>query len=322
MTSHYGIVENSNDSTHIDGKKLGRCQVRVFGKHSENKTNENTDDYLPTNLLPWFEVMLPVTSAGQQQNIDTPFLKNGSTVIIDYLDSDEQYGIIRGVLLRQPTTLPDTTKGFSDPNEEYPTNDDLNKSPLYPYVTGDVNDVVQNKLDNIETSTLGFTEPATPYAPVYGQNKVISTKNHIIELDDTDGIERVHIYHKSGTFEEIHPDGTRVKKIMVDDYKIIIGTSNTKVNEVMNIEVVGNINLKTQANSNVIIEGNSDITITGANNITSSGNTTITSPKTTLTGDIVVIDGTVAPTGTGALCGIPFCLFTNAPQTGPETTGS
>ncbi|MDR2734309.1 MAG: hypothetical protein LBC99_06630 [Spirochaetota bacterium] len=47
-----------------------------------------------------------------------------------------------------------------------------------------------------------------------------------------------------------------------------------------------------------------------------------------LSGDVVTADGSftcagkVTPDGTGALCGLPNCLFTSAPQTGSNAVGT
>lgn len=48
----------------------------------------------------------------------------------------------------------------------------------------------------------------------------------------------------------------------------------------------------------------------------------INSPNTKLTGGMVEIGGTVAPTGSGALCGIPACLYTGAPHVGNIASGT
>tara|TARA_Y100001963_G_scaffold8079_2_gene10496 strand:+ start:316 stop:1638 length:1323 start_codon:yes stop_codon:yes gene_type:complete len=68
-----------------------------------------------------------------------------------------------------------------------------------------------------------WTEPNTPYAAVYPHNHVYESESgHTFEVDDTPGAERLHQYHRSGTFEEIHPDGSRVTKVVKDDYEIIL----------------------------------------------------------------------------------------------------
>jgi Gp5 N-terminal OB domain len=52
MKLYTGVVENRRDPL-----KLGRCQVRIVGLHTEQKT------VLPTKDLPWAFPMQPVTSA-------------------------------------------------------------------------------------------------------------------------------------------------------------------------------------------------------------------------------------------------------------------
>ena len=49
---------------------------------------------------------------------------------------------------------------------------------------------------------------------------------------------------------------------------------------------------------------------------------TVTSNHTKLTGGNVEIGGSVAPSGQGALCGIPYCPYTGAPQTGKISSGT
>lgn len=67
-----------------------------------------------------------------------------------------------------------------------------------------------------------FKEPPTPYGAQYPYNHVRESEpspgrdvsnedppkncGHIEEWDDTPGAERLYRQHKSGTFEEIHPD--------------------------------------------------------------------------------------------------------------------
>jgi hypothetical protein len=64
------------------------------------------------------------------------------------------------------------------------------------------------------------------------------------------------------------------------------------------------------------------ITADGAIDLESADSMNLTSPATTLTGGTVTIAGTVSPTGSGALCGIPNCLFTGAPHTGDTSDGA
>jgi hypothetical protein len=64
-------------------------------------------------------------------------------------------------------------------------------------------------------------EKETEYAAKYPYNKTITTESgHVLELDDTPKAERIHIYHKSGSYVEIFPDGSIVTKSMKDSTSV------------------------------------------------------------------------------------------------------
>ena len=64
-------------------------------------------------------------------------------------------------------------------------------------------------------------EKPTEYAAKYPYNKTITTESgHVLELDDTPKAERIHIYHKSGAYVEIFPDGSIVTKSMKDSTSV------------------------------------------------------------------------------------------------------
>ena len=58
---------------------------------------------------------------------------------------------------------------------------------------------------------------------------------HVEEWDDTKTAERLHRYHKTGTFEEIQPDGTRVVKVVGSDYEIVAGSQNVYILSLIHI---------------------------------------------------------------------------------------
>ena len=105
------------------------------------------------------------------------------------------------------------------------------------------------------TETQGeWSEPETPYGKVKGEptdnvypyNKVFESESgHIIEVDDTPGSERIDVFHRTGTFEEFHPNGDRVTKVvrdrytsvLRDDYIHIDGFCNMTVDKAMKIVV-------------------------------------------------------------------------------------
>ena len=51
-----------------------------------------------------------------------------------------------------------------------------------------------------------------------------SESGHLIEQDDTPGKERLHWYHRSGTFTEFHPEGMRVDKTNASRFNIVTGS--------------------------------------------------------------------------------------------------
>ena len=100
-----------------------------------------------------------------------------------------------------------------------------------------------------EPNPKGITSSASPYtSATYPLNHVYESEaGHIFEVDDTSGGERLHREHSSGTFEEIHPDGTKVVKVVGDNYEIIAGNSNVFIGaakgsgDVLNLTVNGNV---------------------------------------------------------------------------------
>ena len=83
----------------------------------------------------------------------------------------------------------------------------------------------------------------------YPHNHVrMSESGHVEEWDDSPGAERLHRFHKTGTFEEIQPDGTRVSKIVGNDFEIV---ANEK-----NVQIKGGCNVTIHGDSHVLVEGN------------------------------------------------------------------
>lgn len=68
-----------------------------------------------------------------------------------------------------------------------------------------------------------WDERKTEYAAVYPFNHVYQSESgHTWECDDTPDAERISEFHRSGTFYEVFPDGTKVEKIVKDNYTIIM----------------------------------------------------------------------------------------------------
>jgi len=66
-----------------------------------------------------------------------------------------------------------------------------------------------------------WNQPTSRYAAVYPYNHVYESESgHMKEFDDTPGAERIHEYHRAGTFYEIDPEGTKVDYVKGDNYNI------------------------------------------------------------------------------------------------------
>ncbi len=99
---------------------------------------------------------------------------------------------------------------------------------------------------------------AKPYvASQYPFNHVHESESgHIHEIDDSPGHERLFTQHISGTFEEIHPNGNKVVKVIGDNYEIIAGSSNVSISGSVNITVEGSVRELIKGDYVLEVEGN------------------------------------------------------------------
>ena len=136
--------------------------------------------------------------------------------------------------------------------------------------------------------------------PVYPYNKVLQTEaGHVLEIDDTPKAERINVHHRSGTFHEIHADGSEVTRIVNNNYTAILKDDKVYIAGNADLQVGhGNVNITVDTgNVNMnVLKGNVDAQIQGTLNADVVGNTTFTSPETTMTTNLKV-DGTVHVTG-------------------------
>ena len=241
-----GIVEDRQDPL-----KMGRCRVRCVGWHSENRME------LPKNGLPWAMLLLPVNNA----NPYAP--KEGDMVFGFFADGESaQSPIIVGVFPKIPLVAANPQQAFNDPRNA----EELNASPVKPSETK-IN--YPRKLDEPTTSRLARNdtdfpseiveskkknklskvEPDPYYAAKYPYNNVVETESgHAIEFDDTPGAERVHIYHRSGSYIEWAANGDRTERIQKDKYTVVLGDEKIYIQGDVSIEVDGTYTVESQGN--------------------------------------------------------------------------
>ena len=185
-------------------------------------------------------------------------------------------------------------KGFTDPNAKYPTKEYAGSSDTNKLAQGDPRGtIVQKKNDTrMKGAKLpggdAWDQPESAFRGAYPYNKVTETESgHVIEIDDTPGSERLHVYHKSGTFIEIDGNGSVIKRAVGSSYEIIDkngkiaiagradisinGACNIYVGNDANIEVEGDVNLKcfnditAQAGGTLNLSAKEEVNITSGN---------------------------------------------------------
>lgn len=227
----FGIVEDRKDP-----EKLGRVRVRVYNFHGDK-----TDT--PTNDLQWaFIIMQPTSASNQKVGLSPTGLMEGSTVFGFFADG--QNGQMPMVLGSLPG-IPDKDVSKHDVTPLARENNSINKSLIGP-------------------------EPSSSYGSLYPFNRVYQSESgHVIEIDDTPNKERIHIYHKTGTYTEINYDGRKVSKIVDDNIEVILkndilyvqGNSNTEIKGSVQVVVDGNVNVRVKGNYSLQVDG--DLKING-----------------------------------------------------------
>jgi hypothetical protein len=107
----------------------------------------------------------------------------------------------------------------------------------------------------------------------YPHNHVkMSESGHVEEWDDTPTAERLHKFHKSGTFEEIQPDGTKVTKVVGSDYEITLKNKDVLIQGSCNITVGGNCRMLYQGDLVQEVYGDYHLNVHGDKRTKISGN--------------------------------------------------
>lgn len=232
----------------------------------------------------------PVPPVGSQQTVTTP---SGTTTTVTSTGRVNPTGNI----------------GFKDPDGKYPlyTNEpDTNKLARHEDIKKTVVFKKEQTRDMGVATAQGkiWNQSPIPYNANYPFNHVfMSESGHIMEFDDTEHRERIHLYHRKGTFFEIDANGTRVTRIVGDDYEIlerngyvhvkgtmnvtIDGDSNVRVNNALNVDVYGKTTINVFNDVDMNVSGTMDLSVKEdlnirAQNINMEANSTINVRSTTL----------------------------------------
>jgi predicted chitinase len=171
--------------------------------------------------------------------------------------------------------------GFRDPNNKYPLQSFINEPDTNRLARGiSTGTVVPIKESNrvagiskaLDQGT--FDEPSSSFSAKYPFNHVYETESgHVQEFDDTPGHERIHTYHRSGTFTEVDPNGTEVHHIVGDSYTIIDRNGCIFITGEANLTVNGNINILCQSTANIEVTGDANVEVGNDANIGVAKNT-------------------------------------------------
>lgn len=279
-----GVVEDRNDPM-----MLGRLRVRIFGIHTDQMLHDHQRG-IKTDELPWAYPMQPITSAAMNGIGNSPTgIVEGTHVVGFFRDGSEcQDPIIMGSIGGVPQDRPEQ-KGFNDPNGKYPKFDPYDETKNF-IGEPDTNRLARgyenyidpdNKTRNTDLhktyvpgrsstrdlkveraiSSDTWDEPEVAYNSKYPKNHVRESESgHIEEWDDTPDNERLHKRHRTGTFEEIYPDGKKVTKVVNDNYSIVLGDEyihikDTNDNGNLNVTVDGNVNMLVKKDAVMEVEG-------------------------------------------------------------------
>lgn len=181
-----GIVDDTNDPD-----QQGKVKVRILTMHgAEGKSGAQTGD------LSWAIPLVPVTADSTFGIGVAPVgIVKGSYVMGFFVDPSSK-------------THPFIIGSWAVTGEK----EDGSDHGVNPYARG-VGPVEKTYIPNIE--------PKSKYNAEYPNNRVLATKSgHVIEVDDTGGAERIHVYHSKGSYIEMNPDGSVTYKSAKDTYHI------------------------------------------------------------------------------------------------------
>ena len=131
-----------------------------------------------------------------------------------------------------------------------------------------------------------WEEPKPYYAAKYPYNHVHQSESgHIIEIDDTPGNERLHRFHRAGTFEEIGPLGQRIMKVANENYHIVLNNSYERVEGTKYISCAGDFDIDCnvmtiKTKQPLILKGGGSSTVTMGQHVAIDGKTVNINAKT------------------------------------------
>ena len=262
FTWFMGVVEDRNDP-----EQMGRVRVRCFGFHTDSRGSISTSD------LPWATVMMPTTAAGVSGIGSSHHgLVAGSWVVGFFRDGPSaQDPIVMGSVQGAPISSANASKGFNDPNGTYPRytgEPDVNKRARSINTT-------PRKSIKAKGGKAVIEEPDDQFAATYPRNHAFESESgHILEFDDTIGMERINIEHKSGSFIELHRNGDIRIRSLATKYESAVAW-NLFIEKDVNVVVGGNLYASVGGETDIQCDNNINLTSAKDINIDAVGDVNI-----------------------------------------------
>ena len=86
---------------------------------------------------------------------------------------------------------------------------------------------------------------------------------HVFEIDDTPNNERIHEYHTAGTFYEIQADGSKITKVVGDEYEITLKDKKVYIKGSCDVTIGGDARMLVTGDMYQEIGGNLFTTVAG-----------------------------------------------------------
>jgi len=285
-----GVIEDRQDPL-----ALGRVRVRAYGWHSSSLVD------IPSEDLPWASVMQSSSDAPPLM------LKENDVIMGFFADGrSAQVPIVMGLLPGFQVRKNETGQGFNDLRKDdvlknaprkptsrtynadgsgikvsnpdkashYPLDSDLETPTLSGATRYEiVNTVIQDRKTNLDKNILTalgktWNEPYPAYNALYPYNKALETESgHLIEYDDTPGNERICFTHRTGSFYEFYPSGSKVEKITKSNYQIIMGDDHLHVMGKVMITIDQDAYIKVVGDANIEVDNDVNMDVSGKMNL-------------------------------------------------------
>jgi len=300
-----GVVENRSDPL-----GLGRCQVRIYGWHTSSLTE------IPREDLPWAQAVHSLNarsfSVPKESEVVFGFFADGRNgqypiivgVVPGYETNQKETGSgfhdlrtqeelklspRKPVSVEYPkdgTGVSITELSKSDfEKKRYPLDEDFNKAttPRTARNQDLEKTVLQRRKDNrdIDVATsddFTWSEPYPAFNALYPHNQTFETESgHTFELDDTPENERIALTHRSGTFIEMYPTGTKVEKVtrsnyqivMADDHIHIMGRALVTIDSDCHVKILGDTKIEIGNDLDMKVSGDFNLSVRGDFNVRS-----------------------------------------------------